>query len=53
MEKIQQETTKQDSLTEKFWQESLERFAEASELYRERLEFDEEGNLCGKGKHAV
>lgn len=45
MEKIQQETTKQDSLTEKFWQESLERFAEASELYRERLEFDEEGNL--------
>ena len=45
MEKIQQETTKQDSLTEKFWLESLERFAEASELYRERLEFDEEGNL--------
>lgn len=42
---MQQEHTEQESLTEQFWQESLERFAEASELYRERLEFDEEGNL--------
>ncbi|MGN0351508.1 MAG: DUF5704 domain-containing protein [Roseburia sp.] len=35
----------ESSFVEKFWKDSLERLAGASDLYRERLEFDAEGNL--------
>lgn len=43
---MEKESAPEDlSITEKFWKDSLERFAVASDLYRERLEFDSEGNL--------
>lgn len=43
---IEKESAPEDlSFTEKFWKDSLTRLAGASDLYRERLEFDEEGNL--------
>ncbi len=36
---------RQPSFQERFWREAKERFAASSDLYRERLEFDAEGNL--------